>query len=178
MRRLRIALWILVVLAGGMLALFTYRLSQPRNDYVFSELIGERVPSFALEPATPDRPGLSSSDFATGRPALLNLFGSWCVPCRVEAPQLEMLERQGATIHGINLRDRPEDVARFLELYGNPFTRIGRDDLSETQILLGAQGVPETFVIDGEGRIVHQHIGPIGERDVPGIMAKLREAGL
>ena len=178
MKRLRIALWLLVVLAGGMLALFTYRLSQPKNEYVYSTLIGEQLPEFALEPAATDRPGLSSADFATGRPALLNLFGSWCIPCRIEAPQLEELERQGATIHAVALRDRPEDVARFLQTYGNPFTRIGRDDISETQVMLGAQGVPETFVIDGQGRITYQHIGPIGPRDVPVIMAKLREAGL
>lgn len=177
MRRLRIILWTLVVLAGSLFALFAYQLSQPKDDWVRSAMVGQPLPQFALEPAYPGRPGLATADFATGRPQLLNLFGSWCVPCRVEAPQLDALERSGATINAVALRDRPEDVAQFLELYGNPFTRIGRDDVSETQFALGASGVPETFVIDGAGRITYQHIGPIMDRDIPILLKELRKAG-
>ena len=120
---------------------------------------------------------MATADFATGEPQLINLFGSWCIPCRVEAPQLDTLERQGATITGVALRDRPEDLAQFLETFGNPYTRIGRDDVSEMQFALGASGVPETFVVDGQGRITYQHIGPLAPSDVPTIMAELRKAG-
>ena len=177
MRQLRVALWIVVFIAGGLFALFAYQLSQPKDDFVRSAMVGQPLPEFALEPAFADRPGLSSSDFATGEPALLNLFGSWCIPCRIEAPQLEALERSGATIHAIALRDREEDVADFLAAFGNPFTRIGRDDISETQFAFGASGVPETFVIDGSGRITYQHIGVVTERDVPVLLEELRKAG-
>ena len=177
MRRLRIVLWIMVAVAAALFALFYRQLQQPRNDFVKSAMVGQPLPDFALEPATPERPGMTTADFATGQPQLINLFGSWCIPCRVEAPQLDALERQGATITGVALRDRPEDLAQFLETFGNPYTRIGRDDLSEIQFALGASGVPETFVVDGRGRITYQHIGPLAPSDVPTILAELRKAG-
>lgn len=177
MKHVRWTLWIVAGVAVVLFVLFAVMLSRPKNDFIASAMIGQPVPEFALEPATADRPGLATSDFATGEPRLLNLFGSWCIPCRVEAPQLEALERQGAQIHAVALRDRPEDVARFLAIYGNPFTRIGRDDLSETQFALGASGVPETFVIDGNGVITYQHIGPIADSDVPVLLEELRKAG-
>lgn len=175
-KRLRIILWLLVLAAAALFAFLAWQLQQPKNDFVRSAVVGQLTPEFALEPAFDGRPGLSSSDLATGEPQLLNLFGSWCIPCRIEAPQLDALERQGAAINAIALRDTPEDVARFLETYGNPFTRIGRDDISETQFLLGASGVPETFVVDGQGRITYQHIGLIAESDVPRLLEELRKA--
>src|SRR5690606_18285832 len=109
---------------------------------------GKPLPQFALDPAVQDNPGLSSTDFADGKPRLLNIFASWCVPCRAEAPQLAALEQQGAEIVGVAIRDRPEDVAAFLQAFGNPFTRIGADQISQVQLSLGSSGVPETFVID------------------------------
>jgi cytochrome c biogenesis protein CcmG/thiol:disulfide interchange protein DsbE len=77
----------------------------------------------------------------------------------------------------VAIRDRPEDVAAFLQLYGNPFTAIGRDDISAVQLALGSSGVPETFVVDGRGVITHQHIGDIRDRDVPLLLDELRRAG-
>ncbi|WP_340586347.1 redoxin family protein [Erythrobacter alti] len=177
MRRLRISLWIIVALAASLFALFAYQLSQPKDDFVRSAMVGQPLPQFDLEPAFEGRPGLATSDFTNGEPQLLNLFGSWCIPCRIEAPQLEALERAGATVNAIALRDHSEDVARFLEVYGNPFARIGSDDISETQFALGASGVPETFVIDGSGRITYQHIGIVTEQDVPLLLDELRRAG-
>lgn len=177
LRRLRITLWVIVALVAALFVLFGYQLTQPKDEFVRSAMVGQPLPDFALEPASADRPGLATNDFAKGQPQLLNLFGSWCIPCRVEAPQLDALERQGATIHAVALRDRPENVARFLEQFGNPFARIGRDDISETQFALGASGVPETFVIDGSGRITYQHIGPIAPEDVAVLLEELRKAG-
>ncbi len=130
-----------------------------------------------LQPATPDRPGLSSADLADGTPKLMNVFASWCVPCAAEAPQLAELERAGAPIVGVAIRDTPEDLAAFLQRNGNPFARIGADNLSEIQFAIGSSGVPETFVIDGKGVIRYQHIGDIREEDIPILLAKLREAG-
>ena len=77
---------------------------------------------------------------------------------------------------GVAIRDRPEDVARFLAQHGNPYVRIGRDDLSEVQLAIGSSGVPETFVIDGKGVIRYQHIGDIRESDVPVLLEQLAEA--
>ena len=177
MKRLRYTLWAIVGLVALVFGLFGYQLTQPKDDFVASALVGEQMPAFDLPPVVASRPGLSSSDLADGTPRLLNVFASWCIPCAAEAPQLEELERAGAQIVAIAIRDRPEDVQRFLTIYGNPFTRIGGDDISEVQLSLGSSGVPETFVIDGNGVITYQHIGDIREEHVPLLLEELRKAG-
>ena len=176
MIRMRLFLWALVALAAALFALFAYQLSQPKDDFVESAMIGEKIPPFDLPPIVESRPGLSSADLADGQPKLLNVFASWCVPCAAEAPQLARLEQSGATIVAVAIRDRPEDAAAFLAAYGNPFSRIGKDDISAVQLSIGSSGVPETFVIDGEGVIRYQHIGEIRPEHVPVLLAELREA--
>ncbi|UVI38565.1 redoxin family protein [Qipengyuania spongiae] len=170
-------LWVPLLLFAGFLGLAGYQLSRPRNDFVESRMIGEKLPFFELRPATSDLPGVASAQFADGKPRLLNIWASWCLPCIAEAPQLERLREAGAEIVGVAIRDRPEDVARFLERHGNPYTAIGLDDLSEVQLGIGSSGVPETFVIDGQGRIVYQHIGDIRAKDVPILVEKLGKLG-
>ena len=169
--------WIMLALAAGLFGLFAYQLSQPKDEFVHSAMIGETIPPFDLPPAVADRPGLSSANLADGQPKLLNVFASWCVPCAAEAPNLARLEAAGANIVAVAIRDRPEDVARFLATYGNPFSRIGKDDISAVQLSIGSSGVPETFVIDGEGVIRYQHMGDIRDEHVPVLLAELREAG-
>jgi len=170
-------LWVPLLLFVGFVTLAGIMLTRPKSEFVESAMVGNELPYFALPPATEGLPGLASADFKDGRPRLLNIWASWCLPCIAEAPQLERLRREGAEIVGVAVRDRPEDVARFLAQHGNPFTAIGRDDLSEVQMAIGSSGYPETFVIDGHGRITHQHIGDIRAEDVPGLLEKLREAG-
>ena len=169
--------WVLLALVAGLFGLFAFMLSQPKDEFVESTMIGQPIPAFDLPAAVADRPGLSSRDLADGRPKLLNVFASWCVPCAAEAPNLAALEASGANIVGVAIRDRPDDVARFLEAYGNPFSRIGKDDISAVQLSIGSSGVPETFVIDGKGVIRYQYIGPIGPGEVSLLLAQLREAG-
>ena len=153
-----------------------WRLATPRDDRVASKLEGQQLPAFALPPALPGKPGLASTDLATGSPRLVNVFASWCVPCAAEAPVLLELKRRGVKIDAIAIRDRPEDVAAFLARYGDPFERVGGDSESRVQIALGSSGVPESFVVDGRGVIRAQHIGPIMEQDVAGILAALENA--
>ena len=150
-----------------------WRLAVPNDEKIRSRLTGQPVPTFALAPATEGIAGLSSKDLATGQPRLLNVFASWCIPCRAEAPQLEALKAAGVPIDGIAIRDRPDDVAMFLNEYGNPFDRIGADMQSSVQIALGSSGVPETFLIDGKGIIREQIQGVILADQVPEIVAKL-----
>jgi hypothetical protein len=95
---------------------------------------------------------------------------------RDRIPQLAQLAKAGAEIDGVAIRDRKDDLARFLAANGNPFARIGQDDLSKVQIGIGSSGVPETFVVDAHGVIRHQHIGAIMPEDVPVILQKLKEA--
>ena len=177
LKKVRWSLWLLVALAAALFALFAVQLQRPKDDFVRSAMIGKPMPEFALEAAVESRPGLASTDFADGQPRLLNVFASWCIPCRAEAPQLDALERAGANIVAVAIRDRPEDIDQFLDTYGNPFSRIGADEMSEVQFLLGSSGVPETFVVDGNGVITYQHIGDIRESDVPVLLDELRRAG-
>ena len=177
MKGVRWSLWVLVGFAA-LFALFALQLSRPKHDEVESTMIGQAVPRFALGAAVAERPGLSTADLASGQAHLLNIFASWCVPCAAEAPQLAALERQGAPIVGVAIRDHSDDLEAFFKQYGNPFSRIGKDDLSRVQFLIGSSGVPETFVIDGKGVIRHQHIGEIRPEHMPLILEKLKEAGL
>ena len=165
-----------VVLLGLVIAALVWRLAHPEDTNIRSRLAGQPVPQFVLPAAVPGKPGLTSADLATGSPRLLNLFASWCVPCIAEAPVLSELQRRGVAIDAIAIRDRPEDVAEFLAEHGDPFDRLGSDDVSRVQLALGASGVPETFVVDGRGVIRHQHIGPIEPGDVPAILAELDKA--
>ena len=170
------ALWLPLILFAGFLALVIHGLTRPGSSEVESAMVGKALPQFALEPAVADRPGLATADFRQGKPRLLNIFASWCVPCAIESPQLETLRREGVVIDGVAIRDRREDVAAFLVRNGNPFARIGKDDVSAVQLAIGSSGVPESFVIDGKGVIRYQHIGVIRAEDLPLISEKLEEA--
>jgi len=160
---------LIAILAGFML-------TQPKDQFVESQMIGKPLPEFELRAASESRPGVNIAHLRDGKPKLLNIWASWCLPCIAEAPHLETLKQNGAEIIGVAIRDRPVDVDNFLGRYGNPYTRIGADDRSAIQLELGSSGVPETFVIDGQGIIRHQHIGDIRESDVPMLLAKLKEA--
>ncbi len=177
MKRLRLILWVPLIGFLIFMAVFAANLKQPQEKVIKSALVGQPMPEFTLAPALPDRPGLSSAELRQGRPRLINIFASWCVPCRAEAPQLEELARRGIPIDGIAIRDRPEDLVRFLAETGNPFRSIGADINSRVQLTLGSAGVPETFVIDGRGVIRLQHIGAIRETDLTEIIAAYEEAG-
>jgi cytochrome c biogenesis protein CcmG/thiol:disulfide interchange protein DsbE len=172
----RWALWLPLALFAGFVLLVIVGLLRPADREVASAMIGKPLPAFDLRPAVAARPGLKLADMASGKPKLLNVFASWCIPCAAEAPQLAQLAGQGVEINGIAIRDRAEDVAAFLGRYGNPYARIGADDVSAVQLSIGSSGVPETFVIDGRGVIRYQHIGDIRPGDVPLILAKLDEA--
>ena len=151
-------------------------LRAPADRTIRSQLIGRAMPDFALPAALPGRATVQRASFATGQPRILNVFASWCVPCIAEAPHLMALSERGIPIDAVAIRDRPQDVARFLSQYGDPYAGVGLDADSRVQLALGSSGVPETFVIDGRGVIRHQHIGPIGAADVPAIAAAYEAA--
>jgi cytochrome c biogenesis protein CcmG/thiol:disulfide interchange protein DsbE len=161
---------LLLVVAG-----LVWRLATPASTDVPSKLEGQPLPVFALPAALPGKPALSSADFK-GRPRLLNVFASWCVPCITEVKVLGELKARGVAIEGVAVRDRPADIAYFLANNGDPYERTGSDTQSRLQIALGSSGVPESFVIDGKGVIRYQHIGPIEAGDVPLILQKLEQA--
>ncbi len=173
---IRWSLWIPLALFAFFVGLAAYQLTQPKDEFVPSTMIGKPLPEFSLRPAIAERPGVSLADFKDGKPKLLNIWASWCLPCIAEAPHLERLQREGVEIIGVAIRDRPEDVTRFLATHGNPYTRIGADDRSKIQLEIGSSGVPETFAIDGNGVIRHQHIGDVRAGDVALLLEKIAEA--
>lgn len=173
----RWALWLPLVFFGGFVLLVLYGLQRPAEREVRSAMIGKPLPQFSLRAAAADRPGLSFADMADGKPKLLNIFASWCVPCAVEARQLAQLQAMGVEVVGVAIRDKPDDLKLFLQRYGNPYSRIGADDVSAIQFAVGSSGVPESFVIDGKGTIRYQHIGDIREDQVEMIADKVKEAG-
>jgi cytochrome c biogenesis protein CcmG/thiol:disulfide interchange protein DsbE len=172
-RAIRFAPLVLLVL---LLAGLIWRLATPVDTNVPSKLDGKPVPAFALPAGLPTKPGLASADLATGRPRIVNIFASWCVPCITEVKVLQQLKAQGVTVDGIAIRDRPADIADFLDRNGDPYERIGSDVESKVQIALGSSGVPESFIVDGRGIIRYQHIGPIEAADVPLMLVKLEQA--
>ena len=169
-------LWVPVLGFLGLAAVLAGGLLQPADRTVRSAMIGQPLPEFALDAIVSGKPGLNDADFRTGQPRLLNVFASWCAPCIAEAPILMRLKAAGVPIDGVAIRDTAPALAAFLARNGDPFDRIGGDPESQIQFALGSSGVPESFVIDGQGRIVHQHIGDIKAADVPVIMAALKAA--
>jgi cytochrome c biogenesis protein CcmG/thiol:disulfide interchange protein DsbE len=165
----------LAVLALIIVAL-VWRLATPVDTNVSSKLAGKPLPAFALPAAVPGKPALSSEELATGRPHILNIFASWCVPCVGEVKVLQELKSRGVQIDGIAVRDTPQELADFLARNGDPYERIGSDAESRVQIALGSSGVPESFIVDGQGVIRYQHIGAIEQADVPTILTKLEQA--
>jgi cytochrome c biogenesis protein CcmG/thiol:disulfide interchange protein DsbE len=157
-------------------AAVTWRLSYPPDTAIRSKMAGKPAPAFALPPALPTKPGLTSADLTTGQSRLVNIFASWCVPCIAEAPLLVALRDDGVVIDGIAIRDRPEDIATFLARHGDPFARLGADRDSRVQMAFGSSGVPESFVVDGRGVIRFHHYGPITPADMPTIRRELEEA--
>jgi cytochrome c biogenesis protein CcmG/thiol:disulfide interchange protein DsbE len=172
----RWALWLPLARLAGFAALVLVGMLRPADRDVKSAMIGKPLPEFALRQAIPERPGLSRADMVGGKPRLLNIFASWCIPCAVEAPQLEQLRQAGVEIDGVAIRDQRDDLEQFLARNGNPFARIGADNVSAIQFAIGSSGVPESFVIDAKGVIRYQHIGDIRPEQVQLILEKLKEA--
>lgn len=167
--------WVPVLAFVALITVLASGLLRPTDRIVRSAMVGQQLPEFTLTAIIPGKPGLANTDFATGQPRLLNVFASWCAPCIAEAPILMQLKAAGIKIDGVAIRDTTPALQAFLTRNGDPFDRIGNDPESRIQFALGSSGVPESFVIDGKGRIMHQHIGDIKAADVPTIIAAMKE---
>lgn len=180
-------LWVRLAVAAplfvfaALCGLLLYRLFSGDPSTVPSALIGRPVPEFALpglegldRDGTPV-PGFDAAGLRDGEVSVVNVWASWCAPCRDEHPLLTDLARDGRfRLYGINYKDTGENARRFLGRYGNPFDAVGVDSNGRVGIDWGVYGVPETFVVGGDGTILYKHIGQItpqslSERLIPEI---------
>jgi cytochrome c biogenesis protein CcmG/thiol:disulfide interchange protein DsbE len=138
-----------------------------------SALIDRPAPAIDLPPLPGREDGLASADFA-GRVAVVNFFASWCVPCLAEHPILTRLAREdGISLYGVNYKDPPQDALAWLARHGDPFLAIGADRDNRAGIEWGVYGVPETFVVDRQGRVRFRHAGPLTPDLVDGTLLPL-----
>jgi cytochrome c biogenesis protein CcmG/thiol:disulfide interchange protein DsbE len=144
-----------------------------------SALVGKSVPDFELPPLEGmNLPGLASSELKGGGVTLVNVWASWCGPCRLEHPVLMDLAKRGdIAVVGINYKDDAANARRFLASLGVPYRAIGVDQSGRTSIDWGVYGVPETFVVDGKGTIRFKWVGPLSDARVKArLEAAIREA--
>jgi cytochrome c biogenesis protein CcmG/thiol:disulfide interchange protein DsbE len=154
-------------------ALFLVRLFSGDASRLPSALIGKLVPAFTL-PAVEGLavPGFSGADLREGHVTLMNVFASWCVPCHQEHPTLMQLAsdpalaEKGVRVIGLAYKDEPKNIEKFLGEKGNPFTKVGADRAGRTAIDWGVYGVPETFVVKGDGTIAYRFVGPMTAESV------------
>jgi cytochrome c biogenesis protein CcmG/thiol:disulfide interchange protein DsbE len=164
-RRLLVLLPLFIFLA--LAALFFFRLGAGDPSRIPSALIGREAPATdlpavaGLERNGESVPGIMPADFKSAV-TVLNVWASWCVPCRDEAPLLVRLAGdKRIRIIGINYKDQPDNARRFLGRYGNPFAASGADTNGRAAIEWGVYGVPETFIIGRDGRIAYKLVGPL-----------------
>ena len=153
-------LFLLPVLAFlGLVGLFTLGLGHDPAALP-SAMIDKPAPAFALGPVMADKPGLGRADLG-GKPVLVNFFASWCAPCRAEHATLAGLAASGVPLYGIAYKDKPENAQRFLTDLGDPYQKIGLDLDGRTAIDFGVYGVPETYILDRDGRIRFRYAGAL-----------------
>lgn len=157
-----------LVLLIALVALLGFQGLQEGRDPrdIGSPLVDVAAPEFTLPPTLDSRPGFTTADLR-GELSLVNVFASWCAPCQVEHPLLMRLaEAEGLPIYGIAYKNERAAVRRYLAEAGNPFAAIGHDPQGRVAIEWGAYGLPETYLVDAEGRIRFRHAGPLLPEDV------------
>jgi cytochrome c biogenesis protein CcmG/thiol:disulfide interchange protein DsbE len=174
-RRSRALVLVPLMVFGALALLFFVRLFAGDPSRLPSALIGKPVPTFDLPPlqglqrdGTPV-PGLATADLKGGKVHVVNVWASWCVPCRDEHPLLvELAKDPRIALVGINYKDQSENARRFLGALGNPFARVGEDSNGRVGIDWGVYGVPETFVVAPDGTIAYKHVGPLSDDAIKG----------
>ena len=156
----RLAFLLPILLLLPLAAIFLVGLGRDPSA-IPSVLIDRPTPEIDLPALLPDKPGLKSTDLKRDF-TLVNVFASWCAPCRVEHPLLmELAAEESIEIFGINYKDRPEDATRWLQSLGDPYDKIGVDREGRSSIDWGVYGLPETFLVDATGKIRFKQVGPL-----------------
>lgn len=174
----RLAVLIPLAVFAALAGLFYMRLYAGNPSELPSALIGRNAPDFVLDPLGglthadgSAVPGLARADLGNGHVTVVNVWASWCAPCRDEHPVLEKLAAMNRVrLVGINYKDDAKNALDFLKEMGNPFSAVGVDRSGRTAIDWGVYGVPETFVVGKDGRIAYKHIGPLTEASLADIL--------
>ena len=167
----RAVLWAPLALFAALLVLVGLGFLKPADRAVRPAMTDKPLPDFILPAMLPGKPGVSSTGYGGGPPRRVNLFASWCVPVGAAGFLFKSLP-----IDAIAVNDLPDAVRSFLAHYGDPYQRIGDDRRGRVQVALGSAGVPETFLIDGRGRIVRQYVSNLQDDQVADILAAWRAA--
>ncbi len=171
-------LWLLPLVAVLALAGLLWRGLYTHDEVIPSARVGQPVPAVTLPRLEADDQFVDRSALVARAPLLINFFASWCGPCQVEHPLLTALARRGVTIIGIAYKDDPADTRRFLKRLGNPFADVLMDRQGRALIEFGASGVPESFLVDRQGRIVWHQPGPLTEEVIANaLMPRLAALG-
>jgi cytochrome c biogenesis protein CcmG, thiol:disulfide interchange protein DsbE len=168
--RFRLLVVLPLAIFVGLAAIFVLQLFSGRDvSEIPSVLIGQPAPQTTLAPLDGMQvPGIDPAEFK-GKVTVLNVWASWCAPCREEHPSLLALSQDKRfDLAGMNYKDQPENAKKFLDEVGNPFARIGVDESGRAGIDWGVYGVPETFVIGKDGKIAYKHVGPLTEGSLEG----------
>lgn len=156
----RLLAFIPIVALLALIGVATFMLTREGDRQSFSEgRIGRPAPVYTLERLGGGEPVTNAA--MAGRPYVINLFASWCTPCRAEHPQLMALRDNGVAIVGVAYKDEPANTQLFLDELGDPFSAVGLDPEGRVGLELGLIGVPETFVIGPDGTIRAVHRGPL-----------------
>lgn len=148
---------------AGLAAAFAIGLQREDPDQLPTALAGKPAPAVVLEPLG-TLPGFDDAALRDGKVKLVNFWASWCAPCRVEHPNLTQLAEDGITVLGVNYKDQPDKALGFLEELGIPYAAVGADPQGRMALNWGLYGVPETYVIDGDGTVILRFAGPVTQR--------------
>jgi cytochrome c biogenesis protein CcmG/thiol:disulfide interchange protein DsbE len=151
------------VLFAALAGMFLWGMNRDDPTALPSVLIGQAAPEVTVTPMQGEVP-FTSETLKNGNIKLVNFWASWCAPCRVEHPNLQALAAEGIEIFGVNYKDQPAQAAKFLNDLGSPYSALGADSDGRMAVDWGVYGVPETFVVDGEGRVLLRYAGPVTQR--------------
>lgn len=171
-RKLSVKLIFIIVILGCFVGVFLHALTQ--QDTPKPDELNKDIPEFTLPNLLNTDQLITQKDIQSNAPLLVNIWASWCAPCRKEHKVLtELAQKHQIKIFGLNYKDKVENGQKFLEKYGNPFFLVVNDAKGLTTLNWGIRGVPETFVVNKDGKIIYRHTGEIRTKDVQTLLEKL-----